>query len=147
MNPTWMLTMLVALSAAFAWSANRRWQLLKVGRGENRIDNLVERLKGTYKYAFAQKKMGYYPLAGLAHKLIFVGFLVLLLRSLIALGARLRSRRSTSGSSAPQPVHLPSSAPCRSAQVYEFAKDIVAALVILGALVFVYYRVSSTKRA
>ena len=86
MNPTMMLTLFVALSAAFAWSANRRWQLLKVGRGENRMDNLGERLKGTYDYAFAQKKMGYYPLAGLAHKLIFLGFSVLLLRTLILWG-------------------------------------------------------------
>src|SRR6202161_3740143 len=86
MIPTWMLTLLVALSAAFAWSANRRWQLLKVGRDESRTDNLIERLKGTYEYAFVQKKMGYYPLAGLAHKLIFVGFLVLLLRSLMLWG-------------------------------------------------------------
>ncbi len=83
MNPTWMLTLLVGLTAAFAWSANRRWQLLKVGRSEERTDNLFERLKGTYIYAFAQKKMGYYPLAGLAHKAIFVGFMVLLLRSVM----------------------------------------------------------------
>src|ERR1700684_1392123 len=86
MIPTWMLTLLVALSAAFAWSANRRWQLLKVGRGEDRSDNLIERLKGTYEYAFVQKKMGYYPLAGLAHKLIFVGFIVLLARSVMLWG-------------------------------------------------------------
>src|SRR6478672_3281759 len=86
MNPAWMATILVALSAAFAWSANRRWQLLKVGRSTDRTDNVIERLKGTYEYAFVQKKMNYYPLAGLAHKLIFVGFLVLLLRSLMLWG-------------------------------------------------------------
>src|SRR4051812_39478773 len=86
MNPTLMLTMLVSLSALFAWSANRRWQLLKVGRPENRLDELFERLKGTWEYAFRQKKMSYYPLAGLAHKLIFVGFLVLLLRSMTLWG-------------------------------------------------------------
>src|SRR5678815_3210562 len=86
MNPTWMLTMLVGLAAAFAWSANRRWQLLKVGRPENRLDELGERLKGTYEYAFRQKKMYYYSAAGLAHQFIFVGFLVLLLRSIILWG-------------------------------------------------------------
>src|SRR5215212_10428011 len=66
MNPTWMFTMLLGLGAAFAWSANRRWQLLKVGRPENRTDNLITRLKVTWEYAFVQKKMDYYPLAGLA---------------------------------------------------------------------------------
>ena len=86
MNPTMMLTLLVSAWAAFAWSANRRWQLLKVGRSENRLDDIGRRLKMLYEYALVQKKMNYYPLAGLAHKLIFLGFSVLLLRSLILWG-------------------------------------------------------------
>ena len=77
MNPTWMLVMLLSLAAAFAWSASRRWQLLRVGRPLNRFDDIATRAKGTWIYAFAQKKMRYYWLAGFAHKLIFVGFLVL----------------------------------------------------------------------
>ncbi len=86
MNPTWMLTLLVGLTAAFAWSANRRWQLLKVGKPYDASGDLGERLKGTYEYAFRQRKMHYYSLAGLAHQLIFVGFGVLLLRTLILWG-------------------------------------------------------------
>src|ERR1700679_3566652 len=137
MNPTWMLTMLVALSAAFAWSANRRWQLLKVGRGENRLDNLVERLKGTYEYAFVQKKMGYYPLAGLAHKLIFVVFLVLLLRSLMLWGRGFAPAFNL-WVLGPQPVHL-FGIELPLGHIYEFLKDVTASLVIFGALVLVYY--------
>ena len=38
-----MLTLLVAAWAAFAWSINRRWQLLKVGRSENRTDHIGTR--------------------------------------------------------------------------------------------------------
>src|SRR4051812_15072173 len=106
MNPTWMLTMIVALGAAFAWSANRRWQLLKVGRSEDRSDNLIERLKGTYIYAFVQKKMGYYPLAGLAHKLIFVGFLALLFNSLMLWGRGFDPAFNL-WILGPSPVHLP----------------------------------------
>jgi Fe-S oxidoreductase len=134
-----MLTMLVALGAAFAWSANRRWQLLKVGRDENRIDHLVERLKGTYEYAFVQKKMGYYPLAGLAHKLIFVGFLVLLLRSLTLWGRGFDPAFNL-WVLGPQPVHV-FGIELPLGHVYELIKDITASLVIFGALVFVYYRV------
>ena len=114
MNPTWMLTMLVALSAAFAWSANRRWQLLKVGRGDDRSDRLLERLMGTYEYAFEQKKMGYYPLAGIAHKLIFVGFLVLLLRALILWGRGFDPAFNL-WFLGPKPSHCRSSATCPSA--------------------------------
>ena len=36
--------------------------------GPVELDQLFERLKGTYEYAFVQKKMNYYPLAGIAHK-------------------------------------------------------------------------------
>ena len=145
MNPTWMLTMLVALSAAFAWSANRRWQLLKVGRDVNRIDNLVERLKGTYIYAFAQKKMGYYPLAGLAHKLIFTGFFVLLLRSLMLWGRGFDPSFSLF-ILGEQPVHLPLIGAVPLGHFYEFAKDLAGLLVVSGALVFIGYRVKGEKR-
>jgi len=64
MNPTMMLTLLVSAWAAFAWSANRRWQLLKVGRGENRLDHVGKRLKVVYEYALVQKKMSYYRSPG-----------------------------------------------------------------------------------
>ena len=140
MNPTWMLTMLVALSAAFAWSANRRWQLLKVGRSENRSGNLIERLKGTYEYAFVQKKMGYYPLAGLAHKLIFVGFLVLLLRSLMLWGRGFDPAFSFWVLNPVKPAHLPLVGDVPLGEIYEFLKDVTALLVLFGALVFVYFR-------
>ena len=46
MNPTLMLTLLVSAWAAFAWSANRRWQLLKVGRSENRLDDIGRASEG-----------------------------------------------------------------------------------------------------
>ncbi len=140
MNPTWMLTMLVALSAAFAWSANRRWQLLKVGRDEDRSGDLIARLKGTYEYAFVQKKMGYYPVAGLAHKLIFVGFLVLLLRSLMLWGRGFDPTFSL-WVLGPKPVHLPLVGDVPLGALYEFLKDVTASLVLVGALVFVYLRI------
>jgi len=140
MNPTWMLTMIVALSAAFAWSANRRWQLLKVGRDENRTDNLIERLKGTYEYAFVQKKMGYYPLAGLAHKLIFIGFGALLLNSLMLWGRGFDPAFNL-WIFGPKPVHLPLLGDVPLGNMYELVKDLTALLVVFGALVFLYYRV------
>jgi Fe-S oxidoreductase len=140
MNPTWMLTMLVALSAAFAWSANRRWQLLKVGRDEDRTGNLVERLKGVYQYAFVQKKMSYYPLAGLAHKLIFIGFLALLLRSLTLWGRGFDPSFNL-WILGPKPTHLPIVGDVPFGEIYEFIKDVTGSLVVLGAMVFVYFRI------
>jgi len=145
MNPTWMLTLIVGLTAAFAWSANRKWQLLKVGRPENRTDNLLERLKGTYVYAFAQKKMGYYPLAGLAHKLIFLGFGVLLLRSVMLWG-RGFDPTFNMWILGPEPVKLPLVGAIPLGHLYGFIKDVFASLVVLGAVVFLYYRVIKAER-
>src|SRR5580692_1530377 len=86
MNSTAMTCILVAALAVFGWSALRRWNLLRVGVAEPRFDRLSERLRGTWRYAFRQEKMDYYSPAGLAHKLIFGGFLVLLFRTLILWG-------------------------------------------------------------
>ncbi|MFT3767640.1 MAG: (Fe-S)-binding protein [Minicystis sp.] len=135
MNPIAMLTVIVALSAAFAWSANRRWQLLKVGRPEDRTNDLGERLRGTFIYAFAQKKMRYYPLAGAAHMLIFVGFGVLLLRTLTLWGRGFDPAFNLFVLGPEGFLGLP------LGTLYEFAKDLVAMLVVAGAAVFIYYRV------
>lgn len=145
MNPTWMLTLLVGLTAAFAWSANRRWQLLKVGRSEDRTDNLFERLKGTYIYAFVQKKMGYYPLAGLAHKAIFVGFMVLLLRSVMLWGRGFDPAFNL-WILGPTPVDLPLVGRLPLGSIYELLKDVTASMVVFGALVFLYFRVVKAER-
>jgi Fe-S oxidoreductase len=139
MNPTMMLTLLVSAWAAFAWSANRRWQLLKVGRSENRLDHIGTRLKVLFEYAIVQKKMSYYPLAGLAHMLIFIGFTVLLLRSLILWG-RGFDPAFNFGIFGDAPVSLPLVGPVAVGKMYELLKDVSATLVLLGTAVFLYYR-------
>ncbi len=144
MHPTWMLTMLLGLFAAFCWSANRRWQLLKVGRDEDRLDQLIERIKGTLVYALGQKKMGQYPAAGLAHKIIFFGFLVLLTRSLILWGRGFDPEFNL-WILGPEPVELPLLGAVGLGHIYDFAKDVAATVVLLAAVYFLYLRLG--KRA
>jgi Fe-S oxidoreductase len=136
MNPTAMLSILVAALCAFAWSANRRWQLLKVGRPTIRTDHILERLIGTWRYAFKQEKMDYYQPAGIAHKLIFAGFLVLLLRSLILWGRGFQPGFNMWLFAPWQPL----------GPVYEFLKDIFALLVLAGTSVFFYYRLVDPQK-
>jgi Fe-S oxidoreductase len=136
MNPTAMLSILVAALCAFAWSANRRWQLLKVGAPTDRLDHLVDRMKGTWRYAFKQEKMDYYQPAGIAHKLIFAGFLVLLLRSLILWGRGFSPAFNFWWFGPSQPLGV----------LYEFAKDVFAILVLLGTSVFLYYRLIDPQK-
>src|ERR1700716_442952 len=87
MSATAMLTLIFAALAMFAWSASRRWHLLLVGMPvASAVDHVGVRLRGTWRYAFRQEKMDYYNPAGVAHKLIFAGFLVLLVRTLLLWG-------------------------------------------------------------
>jgi Fe-S oxidoreductase len=140
-NPVAMLSMLVAALAAFAWSANRRWQLLKVGQPESRLDQLGRRVAVTHRYGIKQEKMHKYPSAGRAHHLIFIGFIVLLLRTLILWG---RGFDAASGFFLFNPGQLTNVFGMKLAlgDIYGFLKDIFALGVIAGAAHFFYLRVS-----
>jgi Fe-S oxidoreductase len=127
-----MALIILSLTGVFAWSARRRWHLLKVGdrTWESRTDRIPERLKAVWTFAFYQKKMRNYLAAGLAHQLIFMGFVVLLLRTLILWG---RGFEPSFNLFVLGPQSL-------LGQLYSFVKDVFAVLVILGASVFVYFR-------
>ncbi len=130
MNPLVMAFLLLAGWGTFAYSARRRWKLLSVGAPANRFDRPGERLRRTWEYAIKQVRMRRYPLAGIAHMLIFLGFGVLLLRTLILWG---RGFDPT--------FHLwIFGADSLLGRMYSFLKDLFAVLVILGALVFFYFR-------
>ncbi len=130
MNPIAMTVALVVLLGLFAWSARRRWRLLMVGAPASRGDRLGARVAATLRYAFAQQRMRRYSGAGFAHLLIFVGFMVLALRSLILI-----SRGYVPDS------HLWLFDPSSSiGACYSLLKDVFVILVIVGTLIFFYYR-------
>jgi len=131
MNPTVMLAIVLAAIAAFAWTANRRWQLLKVGGREDRADRVVERLKALLRYGLGQSRMPKYPVAGFAHVLVFTGFAVLLLRTLVLVGR---------GFDTSFDLWILGHGTVLG-DLYAAIKDVVAVLVLGGASVFVYYRV------
>jgi len=131
MNPPVMIALIAIAHAVFAWSAIRRWQLLQIGQGENRFDKLEDRVLAVWNYAFKQEKMDYYQPAGWAHKLIFAGFITLTLRTLVLWGRGIYPSWNFFILGPAQPV----------GKVYEFAKDLVAILVVLGVSVFFYFRV------
>ena len=89
MNPVLMALIIVSLTrgvrveraAPLAPAASRRQPLGRAGRIE-----IGERLAAVWTFAFYQKKMRYYLAAGMAHQLIFLGFVVLLLRTLMLWG-------------------------------------------------------------
>ncbi|HTJ83992.1 MAG TPA: (Fe-S)-binding protein [Polyangiaceae bacterium] len=125
-----MAFVIVMLSAAFGLVAKERFELLMVGRGEVRWDRIPERIRSVVTYALAQKKMKNYPLAGAAHMVIFVGFSVLLLNTLILWGRGFFPSFSMFVFGHDQPL----------GQIYDLLKDVVAVLVIGGAVTFIYLR-------
>jgi len=85
--PGTLLFALLLLSALafFAYTASRRVQLLLLGAGdrEDRLGRPLARLWHMVEYGFLQRKMFRDGYAGLYHALIFGGFLVLTLRTLM----------------------------------------------------------------
>ncbi|MGZ6987735.1 MAG: 4Fe-4S dicluster domain-containing protein, partial [Thermoanaerobaculia bacterium] len=76
--------LLLAALAFFTYTASRRIQLLTLGGApENRLDRPLARLWHMVEYGLLQRKMFPDPYAGLYHALIFGGFLVLSLRTLM----------------------------------------------------------------
>ncbi|MEK7756088.1 MAG: (Fe-S)-binding protein [Planctomycetota bacterium] len=125
-----MALLLVTGWGVFAYSARRRWKLLMVGAPENRFNRPAERLLRTWTYAIAQLRMRRYPLAGAAHMLIFLGFGVLLLRTLILWGRGFDESFNFWLFGSDQLL----------GQTYSFFKDVFAVLVLAAAFVFIYFR-------
>lgn len=141
MNPAAMTALLVVLPAVFAWSAIRRFRLATLGPAEPRFslepDALRARVLDTLIYAFGQKKMPYYRTAGIAHIFIFSGFMVLLFRSLLLWGRGFDEAFDFWGVlSLKHPIGAG----------YNIVKDVFATLVLLGASVFIYYRVINKQK-
>lgn len=138
MNPFAMGAIWLGLVGLFIWSARRRVALLDVGSQtfEDRLTEIPERLGMVLKYAIFQKKMRYYWTAGIAHQLIFLGFGVLLLRTLVLWGRGFDPGFNLWVLGPESPLGI----------AYAFLKDIFALLVLGGTLVFVYYRVIKPQK-
>jgi hypothetical protein len=125
-----MTALLVVALALFAWIAQGRWRLMLIGPRTGRWDHIGTRVAGTLRFAFGQRRMPRYRLAGTAHILIFVGFLVLLVRSLILIGR---------GYSLGFDLWILGEGTVLGS-IYSVLKDVFVLLVLVGVAVFTYYR-------
>jgi Fe-S oxidoreductase len=136
-----MTLILVVLPGIFAWSAARRMRLATLGPGEPRFsiegDELGKRIGDTLIYAFGQRKMPYYKGAGIAHILVFAGFLVLTINTLLLWGRGYDPSFDMFGVlSLDNPIGA----------AYSIVKEVMALLVVGGASVFVYYRTVNVQK-
>ena len=136
MRSVMMIAMLVVAWTVFFWSIQKRFRVMALGKPEVRWDNIVERVIGTLKYALGQRRMPRYPLTGWLHILIFFGFLVLLLRSIILWG-----RGAYDPSFNLAFVFGPIGDMNILGMLYSLAKDLVALVVLAAAAVALYNRV------
>ena len=135
MSSIGMTFVLVSTLSFFSYSVFRRWRQLRVGQPDPKFSlaggEAAGRAFDTLIYAFGQKKMPNYPLAGFAHATIFFGFQVLLLNSLMLWGRGFSADFDFWGILSTD--HL-------VGQAYSLLKDVFAFLVIVGTLVFFYLR-------
>jgi Fe-S oxidoreductase len=119
---------LVVLAAVlvFAYSIGRRLRVLRAGAPEGRFDQIALRIRRTFEYAFAQRRMFRDFYAGLFHIFLFTGFLVLTVRILALVVEGLK----------PGFVLLPG----RSGDVYTLVKDVFEVLVLIGVGMAVFRR-------
>jgi Fe-S oxidoreductase len=137
-----MTLIIGSLLLMFVLSARRRWALLMAGTvtSESRFKDVGERLSRVWRFALVQTKMRDYYWAGVAHQFIFMGFIVLLLRSVMLWGRGFDPEFNLFVLGPDGVLGVPLGA------VYSFLKDTFAVLVLVGSAVFVYYRTVNKQR-
>ncbi len=116
--------------AVFAYLMYQRWQILKIGKYEDRFSNFAARIKNVIVVAFFQKRIFNELQAGLMHALIFWGFCVVSVNSLTFLGEGFING-----------FHLPLLGPDQIlGKFYGFMKDLFEVLVLIGLIIAFYRR-------
>ncbi len=135
MGPIWMTLLLVSTLGFFSWSAFRRFRQVKVGVPDPRFGwdapQIADRTKTLLVYAFGQKRMPNYTMAGFAHVGIFIAFQVLLLNSLMLWGRGFDPGFDFWGLLSTD--HL-------VGKIYSFVKELAAFAAIVGSVLFLYLR-------
>jgi Fe-S oxidoreductase len=143
MNPIAMALLILSLVGLFVWTAGQRVALIRTGapvEGGSRLGRIGERLVRTWQLAIVQTRMRDYFWAGVAHQFIFLGFAVLLLRTLILWGRGFSPDFNLFILGPEGFLGLP------LGTAYNFLKDVFALLVLAGSAVFVYYRTIDKQR-
>jgi Fe-S oxidoreductase len=143
MNPIAMALLILSLVGLFVWTAGQRVALIRTGapvEGGSRLGRIGERLVRTWQLAIVQTRMRDYFWAGVAHQFIFLGFAVLLLRTLILWGRGFSPDFNLFILGPEGFLGLP------LGTAYNFLKDVFALLVLAGSAVFVYYRTIRKQR-
>jgi len=119
---------LVSAVVLFARNAQRLIGYLKIGKKENRFDQIPVRVSTVLRIAFGQTKLLREPVAGILHFLVFWGFVILLAAVLESIGEGLIPGFSFSFLG---PLYPP----------LVFMEDLFGLLVLVSVLIYLYRRV------
>ncbi|QOJ15797.1 MAG: (Fe-S)-binding protein [Planctomycetia bacterium] len=134
-----MSVMLVVGLGLFAITARRRWRLMMAaGAPDPRFNDPAARIAGVLRYVLGQARMFRYRAAGIAHGLIFVGFVVLGLRTVILVARGFVDRPDFGFWLFDDGTLL--------GNAYGFVKDLLSLLVIVGVSYFLYARLVTRPR-
>jgi heterodisulfide reductase subunit C len=78
-----MYVLLIPALLAFAYGLYRHYRLWRLGKPEPRFDHVVWRIKGLLIYAFGQARLLSHCFSGLFHTLIFSGFVILFIGTVV----------------------------------------------------------------
>jgi len=116
--------------AIFAWLLYKRWELLTIGKYENRFSNLGARLWNVIKIALGQSKIFYEGQAGIMHAFIFWGFCVVAVNTITFVGEGFAAN-----------FHIPFLGPDQIlGKLYALSKDFFEVIVIIGLMIAFYRR-------
>ncbi len=135
MGPIWMTLLLASTLGLFSWSAYKRLRQVEVGVPDPRFawtsEQVRDRIKTTLVYAFGQKRMPNYALAGFAHVAIFIAFQVLLVNSLMLWGRGFDPGFDFWGVLSESRI---------VGKGYSLIKELAAFAAIVGSVAFLYLR-------
>ena len=129
--PAWILAVLIPLVGigAFAYIIARRLIPLAKAESDPRFDRIPLRIKNVLKFWLAQYKQPRYMVAGVLHIIIFIGFLILSVRSISLVIVGFNEGFVMPGLSG------------ALGDVYNFLKDYAATLVFLACIVAAVRRI------
>jgi len=146
MNPIATGVLLAVFLAWFAWRMNGRLRSLAAlsadPGGKKRLDRIGERIGAVIRFGFGQRRMvdREERLPGSMHVFIFSAFMILALRTITLFVMGFSSSTLDVLSNLEHPFWADHQAAHTVWGVYLFAKDIAAALAIIGCSYFLYSR-------
>jgi nitrate reductase gamma subunit len=133
MKPIIMAILIIAAFGFFFYNVYNLFKLLRLGKYDNRFDNIGERVKRVLIYVFGQKRLvTNYKFAGIEHFMIFWGFMIITIGTIeILVGGVFPGFKLIPGG-----AH----------NVYEFILDIVETLVMVAIIMGIINRATIARR-